>query len=421
MDKNHIYRILLVDDEALILSGIKSLIDWGKNGYSIAGTAGNGTEALEKIEKLKPDIVICDIGMPGISGLDVLKKADTEFPGTVFIILTNFEEFELARESLHYRASDYMVKNNLEAATLEKALERAKEEWENRNKLGRVEEADVYLKARLHDIKIRKTLTLLLRGTSSKEDVALLAEEGMLTRFAFAFIPLNFAVLPEYPNISVEDRHKIFEWQTEITERLGSSFFPHSILLPRAASDEGFLLFVWETSAKEWESGIVQFRERLIKTSNQITRLRADVIPSAFFETGESENPARALVCMEEQYNLNSKGTHLEVVKKARQYILNNVEKRIMLHDVAGFVGISPGYLSTLFRKEYNQNMMDFINETKINRACELLWENKYRINEIADMLGYESAFYFSRVFHRRTGFTPSEYQTRGVNPVHRN
>ncbi|MDR1251350.1 MAG: response regulator [Treponema sp.] len=427
------YRILLVDDEPLVLSGIKRLIDWEKNGSLVAGIASNGQEALEKLVKVRPDIVICDIAMPGLSGLDLLKQADTEFAGTVFIMLTNQEEFEFAREALRYRAVEYLVKSNLEAEILEKALKRAINELKNRNKLHRVEEADDYLRARQRQTQIRSAVTRLMETDAPlpPEETGLLAAEGMLTRFAFAFIPLNFAVLPEYPDISPEERRKILEWELEIAERLCSSFFPRFLLLPHSSAGSGaadsFLLFVWgEDSSKNnvtnagkvnpesWESSLARFRERFIKISGQITRLGVEVLACGFYETADfSESPARRLSRIKQQYRLTDRESHSEAVKKARQYILDNVEKRIMLHEVAEYVCISPGYLSTLFRRECKQNLVDFINEAKIDLACGLLRENKYRINEISYKLGFENAFYFTRVFHRRTGLTPSEYQSR--------
>jgi two-component system response regulator YesN len=427
------YRILLVDDEPFMLSGIKRLIDWGKNGALVVGTASNGQETLEKLAKLQPDIVICDIAMPGLSGLDVLKQADTEFPGTVFIMLTNQEEFEFAREALRYRAVEYLVKSNLEGEILERALGRAIAELKNRAKLHRVEEADEYLQVRTRQTQIRDLAARFLERDAPlpPEDAGLLAAEGMLSRFAFAFIPLNFAVLPEYPEISREERRKILDWEMEIAERLCSSFFPRSFLFPHSGPGEAdsFLLFAWggggppgngstehpaDLNPEAWESGIARFRERFIKMSGQITRLGVDVLASGFYETAElPESPARILSRIKQRYYLTSREAHSEIVKKARQYILDNVEKRIMLQEVAEYVCISPGYLSTLFRREYKQNLVDFINQAKIDLACELLRENKYRINEISYKLGFENAFYFTRVFHRRTGLTPSEYQAR--------
>ncbi|MDR0761087.1 MAG: response regulator, partial [Treponema sp.] len=300
------YRVLLADDDPLMLSGIKRLIDWEKNGCLVVGTASSGTEALEKLEKTRPDMVICDIAMPGLSGLALLKEADEKFPGTVFIMLTNRAEFEFARESLRYRAVEYLMKNNLESGTLEKALARAIEEFKNRNKLRRVEEADEYLHLRQRQAQIRDAVALLLQKDEPlpPEQAALLEGEGMLSAFAFAFIPLNFAVLPGYPNMRDEEKQNVFEWELEITERLGSSFFPRVLLLPRfTAADTSFLLFTWGCGGTyrgastipsipiggggggyfnegSWGSGISPFRKQRIKISGQITRLGVEGLAS---------------------------------------------------------------------------------------------------------------------------------------------
>lgn len=108
-----------------------------------------------------------------------------------------------------------------------------------------------------------------------------------------------------------------------------------------------------------------------------------------------------------EQYSLGRSA----LVEKARQYVCDNVEKRIMLQDVAEYVCISPGYLSSLFKKQYSQNLVDYINEVKMERACELIREGRYRIYEISYRMGFENAYYFSRVFKRHIGMTPSEYR----------
>lgn len=99
------------------------------------------------------------------------------------------------------------------------------------------------------------------------------------------------------------------------------------------------------------------------------------------------------------------------LIEKARQYVRENVEKRIMLQDVADYVCISPAYLSSLFKKLYNQNLVDYINQVKMERACQLIREGRYRIYEISYRMGFENAYYFSRVFKRHVGMTPTEYR----------
>ena len=100
-----------------------------------------------------------------------------------------------------------------------------------------------------------------------------------------------------------------------------------------------------------------------------------------------------------------------EPVEKARQYVLSHVEDRLSLQDVADEVCISPGYLSTLFKKQYSQSFVSFINQAKVEHACRLLQERKYLISEISCRLSFENAYYFAKVFKRYMGMTPSEYE----------
>lgn len=113
------YKILIVDDEPIILSGIKFLVDWEKNGCTIMDTARNGKDALEKIRQCLPDIVLCDISMPVMDGISLLQIVNDEFPSVVFLMLTNLQEFVLAKNAIRYRAVDYLVKNQLTAELLE--------------------------------------------------------------------------------------------------------------------------------------------------------------------------------------------------------------------------------------------------------------------------------------------------------------
>ena len=91
------YRIILVDDEPLILAGIASLIQWESLGCTLVGKATNGPNALELIRETQPDIVITDIRMPVMDGLELIGRCREEGMEFSFIVLTNLEEFHLAR------------------------------------------------------------------------------------------------------------------------------------------------------------------------------------------------------------------------------------------------------------------------------------------------------------------------------------
>lgn len=117
------YRIMIVDDEPLILAGIASLLNWEEYQCRIVGKASNGQQALALLDTLRPDIVITDIKMPAMDGITFMKTAMKNGCAASFILLTNLEEFSLAKEALHLGAIDYLVKLELSEDSLIQALE----------------------------------------------------------------------------------------------------------------------------------------------------------------------------------------------------------------------------------------------------------------------------------------------------------
>lgn len=106
-------RVLLADDETAILEGYKLLFDWEKYQCEVVGTAMNGQEAVEKARELQPDIVIMDINLPKINGLEAIRgiqeTAKKEHP-IYTIVVTGYDEFSYCREALRLRVSDFLLK-----------------------------------------------------------------------------------------------------------------------------------------------------------------------------------------------------------------------------------------------------------------------------------------------------------------------
>lgn len=109
------YQLLIVDDEPLVQAGIRSMLNWNEMNIDICGTAMNGQAALKIIEETSPDIVITDIKMPVMSGLELAKVCRERYGenSPYFIILTSYEDFQMARDALSYQVSDYLVKLEL--------------------------------------------------------------------------------------------------------------------------------------------------------------------------------------------------------------------------------------------------------------------------------------------------------------------
>ena len=104
------YQIFIADDEAIIREGLKCLLDYEALGFTIAGEAANGESAYEQIIAAQPDVVLLDIRMPKMLGLDVIKNArERGFKGKI-IILSGYSDFKYAQEAIRYGVQYYLTK-----------------------------------------------------------------------------------------------------------------------------------------------------------------------------------------------------------------------------------------------------------------------------------------------------------------------
>ncbi|RXZ80517.1 DNA-binding response regulator [Paenibacillaceae bacterium] len=107
-------KVLIVDDEVLIRQGIKHFMDWEQEGFQIVGEASNGQEALERIEELKPHIVLTDIVMPVMDGEELTKEIKARYPDIEVIVLSSFGEFDYVRSTFQSGVADYILKPKLD-------------------------------------------------------------------------------------------------------------------------------------------------------------------------------------------------------------------------------------------------------------------------------------------------------------------
>lgn len=533
------YRILLVDDEPLILSGVKFLIDWEKNGCVVIGAARNGQQALEMMEQQHPDIVLCDINMPVLSGIEVLQACADKADAPVFIMLTNHEEFDLARQSMRYKAVDYLLKTQLEAETLERSLALAMQECARRGNLARVQKADEYILSNQTQLTAANAKKLFCAEEDNlpADCVAALVEQGVTQSFCFVQLMMDFSQLPALGTFTDAERAHLYEWEGEVIEKLAGNLFSHFAAFDPDGAKQSLVLLCWDVPG-DITAPMELFYAKLCAASGNITQTRLCLLATQTLH-GESALPsgARQLLAAREYYyrtqcsmafyeklpsytpqplefeslanrlvlELRSKNVaqcvavldraiasvtelphqhadalqgcvalysaaamvifpvlppeesgeyfkqsaamlriirrfstqkevlawllefkrHIveqlelltsgksDLVEKAKRYVQENVESHIMLQDVADHVNISPSYLSALFKKDYGQNFIDYINATKMQRACALIQDGHYRIYEVSYKLGFENAYYFTKVFKRHLGLTPTEYQRK--------
>ncbi|MFV0411637.1 MAG: helix-turn-helix domain-containing protein, partial [Oscillospiraceae bacterium] len=506
------------------------LIDWEKNNCVLAGTARNGRQALEAIEALAPDIVLADINMPVMDGLALLEQAQKQSPETVFIMLTNLEEFALAQQALRLRAVDYITKTQMEPETLEKGLAKAIDE-RNRRRMAAKGPAGAPGEGGLQQ-QLENALTRFTApSTFSGEDAALLTRQGFFEGYSALVL---FFMPGDAETNDNESGLSRLRWQREVLEKLAQNGFKQYALV-RPAQSPAFLLFYWGSQPQSGNT-TAGFFQRLKTTSANVTQLRPCVMAAGlhkgeqsrqvfcaelaalqnyFYLTGKEQIDACSLpAAIYQPLGLAGIGSRLkteirsrsssvcgtliqrtaqqlaavphereqalwvcttlyraacdalreihqeesdssfftntaagyseieglltraqvlhwlkklenellglleplstargELLEQARRYVYEHLGKKIMLQDVANYACVSAGYLSALFKKEYGQNFIDFVNGAKMEKACQLIADGHHLMSEIGYLLGFENAYYFSKVFRRHTGMSPTEYR----------
>ena len=120
-----LYSVMLVDDEEEVIQIIMKKLDWASMGFQIVGYAHNGAEALELAEECQPDVVMTDIKMPYMDGLELSRRLKERYPSIRIIIFSGFDEFEYAKEAIRIEVEEYILKP-IDAGELQELFGRIK-------------------------------------------------------------------------------------------------------------------------------------------------------------------------------------------------------------------------------------------------------------------------------------------------------
>ncbi len=516
-------KVLLCDDEPLVLIGLQSMISWSEYGLEVCGTARNGEKAIEAIDKEKPDIVLADIKMPVKSGLEVAEYCKNKYGDDIqFIILTGFEELEYLKQAIKLSVVDYLMKVELTAQTLVASLKKATEKLiafrnaeqkENsavsdsasvnsmqhimRDKffsrlLNHLFESEMQYKIQKEELHIDSDFKAfiavcveIMNGEAESESkplalytstIALVNEtvQKYCTSHLVTLDTKNFVIIfcleddkenseiVDFINGVMEKIQSIVKnyFSVELSLSIGKTVnnlyeISDSYDLARQRNKEKLLLNLTayrknitqafdEMDATALKNAMNQIADCIeLNPSMQVQALDAvsrilymsmsllqdgeEVVSKIF--AGEKDN-YRCLYqlhsCAEiswyltklneglcAELNSRKKDYKTKLVEEVQAYIRTNVKKKLNLNNTADLFNISANYLSQLFTRYACCSFIEYVNEQKIERAKQLLKGNKAKVSDVAEELGFENAFYFSKVFKKYTGMSPHDFACR--------
>ena len=391
------WKVVIADDESFVREGLKEMIPWEELGYQLEGTFKNGKEVIEAIGNICPDIVILDVQMPIMNGLDAAKYIRQHWPDIVVLILTAYEDFKYAQESIVLQVKRYVVKSNL-LEDLPKVLQEIAIEMKEENRLEKrrmetfkmlLEESE-YMEAMAEDSintewfkeKFNRFRIIVLKGYKREKEIGSILKQSTIVALDELF-----------------ENHDIFVMNTTSTECV--IVISDDLNLNKDVVTKTFGLFC-DDEKDNFFVGISEVYEGIRNISVAYRNVWFEM--KKFFDSG-TEQPGVIVIGPKNRSNDD------ELIDAIHSFIDDNVMKKINLDLIAQAVHANRCYVSRIYKERTGQKLFETINRKKVEIAKKLIEERKMKIYEIAGAVGWEDTAYFSRVFKKYTGYSPKEYE----------
>ena len=526
------YTVLLVDDEEEVVQVIMKKINWEGLGFSVIGYANNGVKALEMVEEYQPDIVMTDIKMPYMDGMELANRIKAEFPATRILIFTGFDEFEYAKEAVHLEVEEYILKpvNSVELTNVftQMKIKMDQEISEKRN----VEilqryymeslpllQANFYstlIEGRIREGELSKYLSdyqitfsgsffcclvihtsssqapenmnpLLLSTSVQKQAEERLGKKWKAKSFTYLGNTVLIAQLQHESDVSeltdesdrfcryvrrmigavvtvgigtvcgnILEISKSYSGAREAVSYRGIYGATKAINIKEIAPQE----MVQSGSAGEMEMANLfkmirlgseqEVLDAVNRYWNQISfpskslqqhHIAVMEMVSALYRFSSNNEISMedfggdmgklytklldlepetlhkwlretSLSFREKLIHARSRSTK-SFVLKAEEYVRNNFyDEEISLDRICEILGVSSSYFSTIFKKETGKSFIGYLTDYRMEQASRLLIETNEKSYIIAKQVGYTDPNYFSYVFKRQYGVSPSKYRT---------
>ena len=520
------YKVFFVEDEVITREGIRDNVDWLACGFEFCGEAADGEMALPLLRTAQPDVLITDIKMPFMDGLQLSKIVRERMPWVKIIILSGHDEFDYAQKAINLGITDYLLKpvtvqklqNVLKKLTVQ--LDKEKREQDNLKKLQeQVEENQATLRERL--------LFKLVVGTISPTDAI---EKGqvlgldLIARYYLVVIlkielgdrteqydhdeyqhvqhiviesaeknPDIFVLKRDWGDVILimkgstaeyleeerdelldEIRQDVAKTRYQLTIGVGASKkriadvcqsfvdalvniqnpvdvkkFGANQAIERAellkvdkSAVENYLRYGVKDGFDEFFNAYLQpLSETALKSTLIKNYIFVDVILAAAKLVNELDGDVEKVIpelnsietillnvksveeLREQTYKIlsiamayrdsQSNSQYKKLIRQAKEYIEQHyTNPDLTLNDVAAQANLSASHFSVVFSQETHQTFKEYLTETRINKAKELLRMTALRSADIAYQVGYNDPHYFSSVFKKNTGLSPIEFRS---------
>ena len=373
------YKVLFAEDELLVRLGLQSSIPWSKYEMEVVALAENGLEAYKLFEEIHPDILITDLRMEGMDGLELVKRVREVDKECAIVVISCLNDFETLRKLIPYNINAYVLKASISIDEVCSVLAQTKS----------------YLKS------IGRT------AKNNKEDSEKLEEK--ISKYLMGDVSGNIEENLDYLehlllfSLEDENKDKINDLAMEFIYELVNRQIPGEILVP--LKDKEFCVFYKSTEKN--------MQERIKRINSSI----GDFLGVGFKITHSSRRREESLKdwfdrAYVQQYEINiDESSGKALIQKSIEYMQAHYREALSLTDISRTIGLSVSYFSYLFKQETGKNYIEYLNEIRLLATMRDLKNTDEKIVVVAQKHGFQNLEYFSRYFKKKTGESPARWR----------
>lgn len=364
-------KVLVVDDDKLVRKGLISAMPWAEFGMQVVGEANNGEKALEFLQANPVDLLLTDLAMPVMSGIELMRSARKRYPELYIVVLTLHQDFDYIQEALRLGAIDYIAKVQLEKERFEEVLGRVHariQEERKKSAAGGYGQKDFFYEDQPSGGRSARSPEDADKENDAEENALAGAREQWLT----------------------------LEWihddalYAQLRDELKAMRLPVSRLIPFFYAIES-----------EWK------------------RVYAAVTDRRLTEPGPFESWLEAEAWLQSARELTAQfaGSQpysqevVDCVMKAVKIVQEELDKQLFVVEVAKRVNMSRSYFSLCFKEITGKSFNEYVRQIRIEKAKDYLTHTNKSVQWVAEHTGYMDEKYFSRLFREYTGLLPSEFR----------
>lgn len=390
------FNVILVDDDITSIKLLSEIVSWNELGYCLDGVYSDGIQAIEHIKQHKVDLIITDIAMSCIDGLQLCKMCDRDYPNIKVVLISAYRNFEYAQTAISYKnVVDYITKP-IDFEKLNSLLQKVHDE------LKKSHQGNINMS---NNARLEFFSNLLCGYINSPEQLRkgfdkLNIQDSVLTNPCYI---IHFHIHGFSDYMKTVWQHSVIQ----VYNAIANMFHFEDENSYYSIANYFFGNFSWIILFKDnknIETVLSDFKTQIVKNAKCLLNMDITCTSQSFWTS--------PYIVIDESYSEESKELGLgNEISTALEYMNTHYMDSISLSDVAEQVYMTSAYFSAFFKKETGTNFIKTLTNIRLERATELMLNTDKGITEICYAVGYNHVGNFLDKFKKKYNMTPNEYR----------